>query len=159
MDAGIAESGQQAERLHRARHEERLLHVLGEIQRLALQRGVEKILGVQDAAEVIETLAAHGEDVLCMLPDQLQVVAQGIVEVEPEHLRARRHEGGDDLVGEVENAIHHGLLALGERAILCPLLHEFLDVILGNGVLIFLLHAQLRQERLDGLMCELAQGM
>ena len=160
MDIRIAELREHAERFHGTGDKQRLLHVCGEIGyvvatgivcflpgrcwfhvpfsggggELFLQQGIEQILCVQDSAVVIQALAANGKDILWILADQAQVRAQRVVEIEPQHLRPRRHDGGDRLVGQVENTIHHGLLAFFERAILRSLFDEFLDIILGNGI-------------------------
>lgn len=135
MDAGVAELGEYAEGLHRARHEHGLADVLREVERLALERGVEEVLGVEHAAEVIEVLAADGEDVLRVFADDAQIVAQGVGQVEPEHLGARRHQGVGRLVAHVEDAVDHGLLGFLEGTVLGALLDEVFDLVLGDGVL------------------------
>lgn len=135
VDAGVAELGEHAEGLHRARYEHGLADVLREVERLALERGVEEVLGVEHAAEIVEVLAADGEDVLRMFADDAQVVAQGVGQVEPEHLGARRHQGVGGLVAHVEDAVDHGLLGFLEGAVLGALLDEVFDLVLGDGVL------------------------
>ena len=135
VDAGVAELGEHAEGLHRAWYEHGLADVLREVERLALERGVEEILGVEHAAEVVEVLATDGEDVLRVFADDAQVVAQGVGQVEPEHLGARRHQGVGGLVAHVEDAIYHGLLGFLEGAVLGALLDEVFDLVLGDGVL------------------------
>lgn len=70
-----------------------------------------------------------------MFADDAQVVAQGVGQVEPEHLGARRHQGVGGLVAHVEDAVDHGLLGFLEGAVLGALLDEVLDLVLGDGVL------------------------
>lgn len=135
VDAGVAEFGEHAEGLHRARHKHGLADVLREVEGLALERGVEEVFGVEHAAEVVEILAADGEDVLRMFADDAQVVAQGVGQVEPEHLGARRHQGVGGLVAHVEDAVDHSLLGFLEGAVLGALLDEVFDLVLGDGVL------------------------
>lgn len=146
VNAGVAEFGEHAEGLHRARHKHGLADVLREVERLALERGVEEVLGVEHAAEVIEVLAADGEDVLRVFADDAQVVAQGVGQVEPEHLGARRHQGVGGLVAHVEDAVDHGLLGFLEGAVLGALLDEVLDLVFGDGVLDVRVDAEQQQD-------------
>lgn len=146
VDAGVAELGEHAEGLHRARHEHGLADVLREVEGLALERGVEEVFGVEHAAEVVEILAADGEDVLRMFADDAQVVAQGVGQVEPEHLGARRHQGVGGLVAHVEDAVDHGLLGFLEGAVLGALFDEVLDLVLGDGVLDVRVDAEQQQD-------------
>ena len=146
VDAGVAELGEHAEGLHRARYEHGLADVLREVEGLALERGVEEVFGVEHAAEVVEILAADGEDVLRMFADDAQVVAQGVGQVEPEHLGARRHQGVGRLVAHVEDAVDHGLLGFLEGAVLGALLDEVFDLVLGDGVLDVRVDAEQQQD-------------
>lgn len=70
-----------------------------------------------------------------MFADDAQVVAQGVGQVEPEHLGARRHQGVGGLVAHVEDAVDHSLLGFLEGAVLGALLDEVFDLVLGDGVL------------------------
>ena len=135
MDAGVAELGEYAERLHGTRHEHRLADILGKVEGFAFERSVQEVLGVEHAAEIVEILAADREDVLRMLADDAQIVLERIREVEPEHLRARRHQGIGRLVAHVEDAVDHGLFRLFERAVLCALFDEVLDLVFGDRIL------------------------
>lgn len=150
VNAGVAEFGEHAEGLHRAWHEHGLADVLREVERLALERGVEEVLGVEHAAEIVEVLAADGEDVLRVFADDAQVVAQGICQIEPEHLRARRHQGIGRLVAHVEDAVDHGLLGLLEGAVFCALFDEVLDLVLCDGVLDVRVDAEQQQDAARG---------
>ena len=112
------------------------------------ERSVQKILGVEDAAEIVEVLASDGEDGLCVRADHAQVVAQAVLEVEPEHLRARRHERVSRLVAEVEHAVDHGLFRFLEGAVLRSLFDEVLDLVLRHRVLEFRIESEHEQDEI-----------
>lgn len=93
-----------------------------------------------------------------MFADDAQVVAQGIRQVEPEHLCARRHQGVGRLVAHVEDAVDHGLLRLLEGAVFCALLDEVLDLILCDGVLDVRVDAEQQQDAICGTGQETDEG-
>ena len=146
MHARVAEFFEQAEQLHGARHEHRLAQVLRQLERFVRERGVQQVFRVKNAAEIVEVLAADEEDGLRRLPDDAQVVAQAVREVEPDHLRARRHERVCRLVAEMEHAVDHVLLRLFERAVFRALLDEVLDLVLRDRVLEFRIEAEDEQD-------------
>ena len=111
------------------------MDVLGQVQWLAGQAGIQKLLGVEHAAEVVQAVPAHGEHRLGGLPYQPQIVLQGVCQIQPEHLWPGGHEGVDGLVAHVEDVVHHGLLRLLKGAFLCALLDKVLDLVFGDAFL------------------------
>ena len=77
-------------------------------------------------------------------------MAQAVREVEPDHLRARRHERVSRLVAEVEHTVDHVLLRLFERAVFRALLDEVFDFVLCDGVLIFRIETEHEQDHAGG---------
>ena len=62
MDAALAEFFEHAESLHRARDEERFLDERRKLDRFLVDGGIQQILGVDDAEEIVEASVADGEN-------------------------------------------------------------------------------------------------
>ncbi len=150
MDTASLEFLEHAQDFHRARHEKWLVQVLGDVERLVFEGGVEQVLGIEDAAEFIEAVATDREYILLGLADEAQIVLERVGQVEPQHLRARRHEGIGRLVAHMEYAVDHGLLAALEGTVLCALFDEVLDLVFRDSSLLIGIDAEQQHGDMGG---------
>ena len=146
MDVAAAEFLEDAQSLHRARHEERLFDVVGRVDALAVEHRVKKLLCIDHAAKIVQVLIRNREHVVRRPADNAQLLTPRLRQIDPRDTCARRHECGRSLIAHVENTIHHVLLRLLERAVLRPLLHEILHRILRRSGAILRTDAKEQQE-------------
>ena len=86
------------------------------------------------AAEIVKTITSHRNDGFGIFFDKPQIVLYGIFEIDPEHLRARRHQGVGRLIAHMEDIVNHCLLCFFKCSLFGTLFDQIFDFILRNCV-------------------------
>ena len=129
---GLLEELEYVQRVDASRHEQRFLQHRLQINGLAGQIMSQQVFGMNDAGDVIQTAAAHGETRIAALFDFCPHLIVGGVGIQPDDLRPRRHQRPRTSIAQAEDGFHHILFRFFENARLGPLLDQRFDFLFGN---------------------------
>ena len=150
MDRVLAEHLEDFQDRRPLMHDERLAQRGGEIEAAGAGKLVEEILGVDDAGELVEALAAGRKARMPAVGDLLADRLGRIVEVDPHDLHARRHHASHRAVGEVQHAVDHVALRRVEDAGARPFRDHAPHLLLGHRAFRLVRDAQQPDQRLGG---------
>ena len=89
---------------------------------------------MQEADDMVLVLVADRVARELLLEDGMEVLVHRVLEVEADHVRARRHDLADVEVREVEDVVDEVDLRVVDEALAVALLHEQAYLFLGVGV-------------------------
>ena len=107
---------------------------------------------------VLQAASANDEARVTAVQQLFPIDLERFVEVEEDDIAARRHDAGDQLVVQTEDARNDCLLVLLEHAGFRPLLHEDVDLFLGDWRVHRGAHSQQFEDELGGKAHQPYQG-
>ena len=127
-------------------HEERRLRQGVQVDRLVGDALGQQILDHDDADHIVEVVARHRIARVAVRQHDLAHLLVAVIDVKPDHIGARRHDGADRAVAEAEDLAEDLLFDRLEDARLRPLLDQDAHLFFGDGRLVVGLDAQQAQQ-------------